>query len=77
MDYKIWFNQILTEAINRTRKIGFRQSLNPLDNSGVLSDFATSETVERLWSFNSPTGPFDDPALHQELDRLMARMRIS
>jgi len=77
MDYKIWFNQALPKAVHRTLEMGFHRSTRDLDKTGVLSDCASRNTVQRLWNVNSPTGLFADPALHQELDRLMARMRIS
>ncbi len=77
MDYKIWLNQALPNAVHRTLKIGFHRFTRDQNKIGVLSDSASGDPLERLWNFNSPAGPFDDPALHKELDRLMARMRIS
>ena len=77
MDCKIWFNQALHRADNRTLKIGFRKSARILNKSAVFSQWAPNEIIEGLWKLDSPMGPFDDPALHQELDRLMARMRIT
>jgi hypothetical protein len=76
MDYKIWFNQALPHAINRTFKIRFRRSASDQNKTDVRLDCAPPEMTARLWRYPH-TGPFDDPALHQELDRLMARIRIS
>ncbi len=77
MDYKIWFNQALHRAGNRTLKIRSRKSARTLNKPGVFSDCTPNKMIEGLWNFNSPMGPFDDPALHKALDRVMARIRIS
>jgi hypothetical protein len=77
MDYKIWFNQALPHAINRTFKIRFRRSASDQNKTDVRFDCAFPEMTTPLWRSDPHTGPFDDPVLHEELDRLMARILIS
>ena len=77
MDYKIWLHQSLPKAVHRTLKMGFRPSVHTDKKPGISSDCAPNEMIQGLWNFNSPMGPFDDPALHKALDRVMARIRLS
>jgi hypothetical protein len=77
MDYKIWFHKSLHHAVNRTFKMGFPKSGRSPKKSGGFLDCDRTDMMEGLWNVNSPFGPFDDPKLHQELDRLMARNRLS
>ena len=77
MDYKIWFHQTWPTALNRTLRFGLRKSSRILNKSDALSDCAQNKNLPGLWKFDSPAELFEDPTLHQALDRLMERMRLS
>ena len=76
MDYRSWFNQTMPDAINRTLKIAFLRSARQPSAAPMSSDCSLHDMIEGLRQSPAHNGPFEDPVLHRELDRLMAHLRI-
>jgi hypothetical protein len=77
MSYKIWFNQTLPDTVQRKLKTGFLKSGRAPKKIGGPMGCTQNELVEGLWNSASRIGDLAEPSLHEELDRLMERIRPS
>lgn len=77
MNYQTWFHQSLPNAVNRIFHMEFRKSGHAACyKTGNFSNGSQVAAAEAPSKSQSKLELFDDPAFLQELDRIIARIRV-
>jgi hypothetical protein len=76
MDKKVWFHLFVPHMIKCNFMKRFRKPRSSANGLNALSTTHRDNAVENTSKVHPWMDLFDDPALHQELDRLMMCNRI-
>lgn len=77
MDKKFWCHSFAYDAIKRKLLKSYRKPRLSADGLNALPAVQRKSAAEDMSEMHPWMGLFDDPALHEALDRIMASNRIA